>query len=392
MKIGKWARLLFAAVPVLAGCAGFWDAPTNSNGGNTTTTLSSGNFYILNKGATTSQVYGYSIVSGKLTALTGSPYAVTGVAYAIAADPTGSFLYVSSTGGIFIYTINSTSGALTQGTQIGTDTTALAIAVDPGGGWLLEALATGVLNAIPITSTGTFDNGGTRTQQQMVLASTQVQQMAFASNHSFVAVAEGTAGTQVFPFTSSAVSSPIGTALTPTISPYNSANAGAAIAVSVDPQNRFLYVGETAAFPTSATSSGGLRAFSVTASPLAVTELATSPYASGGTGPHAIQSDTAGDYVYVASWQGTSAGLMTPFQVSSSGATYKLTAQSNTVATGTQPVGLAEDSLGHFMLAVSSGGSPSFSGFIFDTTTVGKLDLTHTDSTASSPIAIVAAP
>ena len=392
MNFGKWTRLLFAAIPLLAGCAGFWDAPTNSNGGTTTTTLSSGNFYILNKGATTSQIYGFSVVSGTLTALSGSPYVVTGVAFAIAPDPTGSFLYVSSSAGVYIYTINSTTGALTQGAQIAQDTVALAISVDPGGAWLLEALGTGVINAIPITSTGAFDNGGTRLQQQVVMAGIQVQQMTFAPNHTFLAVALGTIGTQVFPFTSSAVSSPIGNALTPTIGTTNTTNTGAAIAVAVDPQSRFLYVGETAAFTTSTTNSGGLRAFSVAASPLALKELSGSPYASGGTGPHAIQPNAAGDYVYVASWQGSSAGLITPFQVSSSGSTYSLTAQANTIATGDEPFDLAEDNLGHFMLAVNTGGSPTFNGYVFDTTTVGKLDLTHSDSTTSSPIAIVAAP
>ncbi len=391
MNFGKWTRLLFAAIPLMAGCAGFWDAPTNSNGGTTTTTLSSGNFYILSKGSSVSQIYGFSIVSGKLTPLTNSPYAVTGVAFSIAMDPTGSFLYVSSSAGVYLYTINSTTGALTQGAQVAQDTVALSIAVDPGGAWLLEALGTGVVNAIPITSAGAFDNGGTRVQQQVVLAGIQVQQMTFAPNHTFVAVALGTLGTKVFPFTSNAVSSPIGTVL-PTIATTNTSNTGAAIAVSVDPQSRFLYIGETAAFSSSTTNSGGLRAFSVAASPFALTELSGSPYASGGTGPHAIRPNAAGDYVYVASWQGSSAGLITPFQVSSSNSTYKLTVQTNTIATGTEPFGLAEDNLGHFMLAVNSGGSPTLNGYIFDTTTVGKLDLTHSDSTAASPIAIVAAP
>jgi 6-phosphogluconolactonase (cycloisomerase 2 family) len=391
MNIGKWARLLLAALPLLAGCKGFWDAPTNSSGGTTTTTLSSGNFYILNKGTTTSQIYGYSIVSGTLTALSGSPYTVSGVAYAIAMDPTGTFLYVSSTAGVYLYTINSTSGALTQGAQVSQDLIAEAIQVDPGGAWLIEALATGSLNAIPITSTGALDLGGTRVEQQVQMAGIQVQQMAIAPNHSLIAVALGSTGTQVFPFTSSATANPIGTPFNPTIATTNTAGAGAAIAVAMDPQNRFLYIGETAAFSTSTSSSGGLRAFSIASSPLAVTELASSPFVSGGTGPHAIQTDAAGDYVYVASWQGASSGLITPFQVSSSGSTYTLTAQTNTVATGTEPLGLAEDNLGHFMLAVSSSGSPSFSAFVFDTT-VGKLDLTNTDTTATNPIAIVAQP
>jgi 6-phosphogluconolactonase (cycloisomerase 2 family) len=397
MKIGKWARLLLAALPFVAGCAGFWNAPSGSgSGGTTTTTLSSGNFYIIDKGTTTSQILGFSIVSGKLTELSGSPYAITGLAFSIALGPANSgYLYVSSTAGVYLYTINSTTGALTQGAQVSQDTVATAIQVDPGGNWLIEAVGTGALNAIPITTAGAFDNTSGRKEQQVALGGIQVQQMAVAPDGAFVAVALGSLGTQVFPFTSGATSNPIGSALTfgtaknPYIVPVNSASAGAAIAVSVDPQSRFLYLGETAAFPTSTTSSGGLRIFSV-AAPLAIAELATSPYASGGTGPHAIQPNAAGDFVYVASWQGSSAGLITPFQVSSSGTTYTLTALTNTVATGIEPVGLAEDDLSHFMLAISSGGTPTFSAYIFDTTTIGKLDLTNTDSTAVSPIAVLA--
>src|ERR1035437_5469997 len=120
MRIGRWTRLLLAAVPLLpgflAGCGDFWQAPSTTTPTCTTncTTLSSDNFYILN-GGTTSQVAGYSIVSGTLTALTNSPYSVTGAASAIPVAPTGSFLYVASTAGIYLYTINSSTGARPRG-------------------------------------------------------------------------------------------------------------------------------------------------------------------------------------------------------------------------------------------------------------------------------------
>jgi hypothetical protein len=398
MRIGKWARLLLAATPLVAGCAGFWAPPSGSGGsGTTSTTLSSGNFYILSKGSTISQVYGFSIVSGKLTALSGSPYAVTGQAFAMAPGPSGSgYLYVSSTAGVYIYTVNSSSGALTQGAQVSQDLTAGAIQVDPGGAWLIEALDVGSLVAVPITSTGVFDSSTTRAVQQVALAGLQVQQMAISPNHTLIAVALGSAGTQLFPFTSSNTANPIGTALSPTIGTVNTTGVGASVAVSFDPLSRFMYIGETAAFPTSTSSSGGLRAFTIASSPLAVAEFQGSPYQTTGTGPHAIQPIAAGDYVYAASWQGTTAGLITPFQltstVSTTGTVYKLTALTSTVATGIQPSGLDEDNLANFMLAVSSGGTPTFSAYIFDTTTIGKLDLTNTDSTAATPAGVTAAP
>lgn len=391
MKRGKWGRLLFSATPLLAGCAGFWAPPNSTTTTTTTTTLSSGDFYILDQGTTGSRILGDSIVSGKLTALSGSPYVVTGQAFDMALGPKGSgYLYVSSSAGVINYTINSSTGALTQGAQITQDTTAKSIQVDPGGAWLLEATDLGALNAIPITSTGAYDT--TRTIQSVAMAGIQVQQMAIAPNHTLIAVSLGSTGTQVFPFTSSATSDPIGAPLSPTIAPANTSGVGSSQAVSFDPLNRLLYVGETAAFPTSTTGTGGLRAFTITSSPVSVKELSSSPYVTLGTGPHAIQSDAAGDYVYAASWQGTSGGVIEPFQVSSSGTTYSLTAQTKTTATGIEPAGLAEDNLGNFMLAIDQSGSPTLDAYIFDTTTTYQLDLTITDSTAVLPVAVVAVP
>ncbi len=79
MRIGKWAKLLLLGAPILAGCSGFWNAPSGGNGtGGCTTNCStsgSGNFYILNNG-TTPQLLGYSFVAGVLTPITGSPFAV----------------------------------------------------------------------------------------------------------------------------------------------------------------------------------------------------------------------------------------------------------------------------------------------------------------------------
>jgi len=394
MKIGKWAVLLLAATSLLAGCSGFWQAPSTGGGGTTPTTLSSGNFYTLNKGATTSAIYGFSIVSGVLTPLSGSPYPVTGQAFAMAMDSTGSYLYVSSTGGIYLYTISSSTGALTQSSLISSDITGTALAVGAAGNWLLEASDEGAINAIPLTASGTVDTTSGRNLQTVALAGTQVQQMALSTNTplAVLSVALGSAGTQIFPFTSSATSNPIGT--TPSTIKVTTASAGASVAVAMDPQNRLMYVGETSAFPSSSSSSGGLRAFSITTTSNAVTltELAGSPYVSGGTGPHAITPITSGDFVYVGSWQGTSAGLVTPFQVTTSGSTFSLTAQTSTTATGDEPFAMDEDNLSHFILAVNYLGSPTLNAYIFDTTTTYKLDSAITDSTASSPIAILAAP
>src|ERR1035438_10426322 len=87
MTIGKWARLLLLAAPVLAGCKGFFDAPAGGGGGGSST-LTSGVFYVLNQA--TAQIAAYSVVAGVLTPVTGSPYALgTSPHYAVGAFQEG---------------------------------------------------------------------------------------------------------------------------------------------------------------------------------------------------------------------------------------------------------------------------------------------------------------
>ncbi len=114
MKIGTWAKVLLAAAPLLAGCGNFWQAPGSSGGGGgggcTTdcTKATSGNFYILNSPTAGSPtIAGESIITGTLTAISGSPWAVETTPYAIAMAPNGNFLIVSTTTGTYAYPISS---------------------------------------------------------------------------------------------------------------------------------------------------------------------------------------------------------------------------------------------------------------------------------------------
>jgi hypothetical protein len=485
MKIGKWARLLLAAAPLLAGCGDFWQAPggsssfTLSNSGNITvaqgatgtatitvtpgssftgtvslscavtaptgasnaatcslsstslafsstsaqsstltattssstttgayqflvtgsssgytsesttvcvevgtgtcssTSSSSGNFYILNSNS----IAGYSMNANSLTSISGSSFTVTG-ASSVAMAPSGGFLYVASIGsGITLYTITST-GALTPGAVIDYDTVAQAIQVDPSGKWLLDASSTGELRAIPITSSGTLDSS--RSIEAQAMAGTAVQQMAITPNGALVAVALGSTGTQLFGFTSGNAS-PLGAGST-AIRTWNT-SAGSAISVAMDPQNRLLYIGEIAAFPSSSTNSGALRVFTISGN--SVTEFTyTTPYASGGLAPHVILPNASGTYVYAANGTGpTSAGNITGFAVTTTALT-----TSSTVAAGAQPAGLAEDSTHSWVFEVGSSGSPYFDAYTFDASTTGQLDSQFTSTSAATSMAIVAAP
>jgi 6-phosphogluconolactonase (cycloisomerase 2 family) len=366
------------------------DVTTSTTNNCSSASGASGNFYILGSNS----VAGYTVKSGALSLISGSSYTVT-LPSAMAVDPAGSYLWVASSAGITPYKISS-NGSLTQGSPIFVDTAANALQVDPSGKWLLDASLSGILYAYPITTSGTQDTSRS-IQSDINLASASAVQpggMAISpsgSTNPIIAVALGaTYGTQVFSFNANN-SAPIAIPSGNTIRPYGPAGTATAKSVAIDPSNGFLYVGETDAFPGSTTGdSGALRVFTINAGSVnEISYAASVPYASGGSTPRAILAASNG-YVYVANWQGTSAGIVTAFLLNAS--TPTLTLQSSTVATGDAPDGMAEDSTGDFVMVVNSQGNPDFNAFTFDTTTTGQLDTSATGSTGTGPFAIVAVP
>ena len=392
MKVVRWARLLPALLLVLApfleGCGDFWQAPGSSGGsGNTSTTLSSGVFYVLNQ--TTMQIVAYEINSGSLSTI--GSYALAAAPYSIAIAPGNGFLYVSTIAGIYLYTIGST-GALTignGGSVISTDI-AEAMQVDTTGTWLVDAVTgtSGVIvNAISITSSGTL-NSTTEEQQSYQITNASVEKMAISGDDANVFLALGEGGTLIVPFTSTNTN-PL-SATGKTISTVTS--GASALSVAVDPvlsgatAPRLFYIGETEA----SSSSGGLRAFDYSSlGGGTVSEISGSPYSAGGLAPAAILPSLDGSYVYVASGQGASSdGVLEGFNIASStsGSTTTYTLSSiSSASTGIEPQGLAEDSDSNFVLAVSSGGSYDLEAYIFDTTTAGKLDTSITSTTGTDP-------
>jgi 6-phosphogluconolactonase (cycloisomerase 2 family) len=385
MKIGKWVLLLSAPVLAgfMAGCGNFWQAPGGSGGGSGTG-ASSSVFYVLNQ--ETKQIAGYSIVSGTLTPVTGSPYTLGSTPYSIAISPANNFLYVGTTAGIYLYNIGS-GGALTlaNNSVVISSDYATTMQVDGTVGWLLEAGPNFAdLFAIPINAT--TGSPTSTIEQKIQLPAATVNQVVISQDNAHIAVALGSSGTEEIPFTAGS-STPFGAA-TP-LGVKNS--AGAAISVAIDPSNRLLYVGETAA--TSGTNSGGLRVFSLST----LAEVTGSPYATSGLAPYAIAPEEKGNYVYVANRtvSGSSTGNIAGFAVTTVGTTYSLTALSTTSTAGTNPVGLTEDGLENYMLVVDSGGSPDLEAYTFDATTAGKLDSALSSSTGTDPVqavAIAAAP
>ena len=376
-----WASLL--GVGFLAGCGDFWQAPSST----TTTTptgASSGVFYVLNQ--QTAQIAGYSVVSGTLTPVSGSPYTLPGSAepLAIAIAPNGTFLYVSTAlDGIYLYTTGS-GGALTLGNSSSAISADLATSmqVDATNQWLVEAGPNqAILHAIAISSSTGLATS--KTEQTVPLPATTIHQLTISPDNTHIFVALGASGTEEAIF-AAGNATPFGnTANIPVVNA-----AGAAVSVAVDPQNRLIYVGETAA--TSGTNSGGLRAFNYNT----LAEVTGSPYATAGLAPYAILPEAKGNYVYVANRtvSGSSSGNIAGFSFTSTGTVYSLTALANPVATGVTPVSLAEDGLDTFLLVVDSGGDADIEVY---TMSSGALTSAITSATGTDPVqagAIAGAP
>jgi len=352
---------------------------------------------------------GASIVSGTLTAISGSPWLLNGTPYSMAIDPAGNFLVVSTTSGVVSYPI--TNGVLGTAVTASGDIDAAAVQVVDGTNtdWLVEAEpATGgvTLGAIPIDAT---TGAGTGSEQNVSYsaatpagASLMSGQMVISGDNAHIFVALGAGGTIVVPFfpTVAATANPLGAANTGTGIPVTGLSA---VSVAVDPGTspRVFYIGETAAAPSGGTD-GGLRVFnysSLSTSPVNLTQATGSPIDSGGLAPGYIlplsTGTYAGEYVYVANGQGTAAGNVAGFTITASSAStpvYTIATDTTTTTNGASPMGLAEDSTGSFVLEVGSTGSTYFNAYTFDATSLGQLDSSLGSTAAATSIAVVAAP
>jgi 6-phosphogluconolactonase (cycloisomerase 2 family) len=397
MKTGKWARLLLVAAPLLvgfaSGCGNFWQAPSGGGGGPvSTTTLSSGIFYVLNE--ETTQVVAMSINTGVLTTIKTYPLAAQPLTMAL--SPNGNFLYVSTFSGIFVFAVDS-GGALTEGngSQPISSDPASTMQVDATGDWLVEGIS-GVaqLNAIAISpSTGILATAGEKEQTVGLptgaVGESTITQLAISPgdsscNSCYVFVGLGTSGTELVAFNPGNADPFGGIGNRPVITV-----GGAANTVAVDPSNRLLYVGETAAL--NVTQSGGLRVFTISSQ--GITEISDSPFSTGGTGPSAILPQA--DYIYVANQVvgNSSSGNIASFTLTSTGTTaapaYTVTSL-GTVGAGTSPLSLSTESTGNFLLTVNNGG-PDLEGY---TMSSGSLTSVLTGPTGTDPvraISIVAA-
>lgn len=354
---------------------------TSSGTCSTASAGTSGNFYVLNVG--TNQIAGFNVTSGKLAALTGSPYTAPGTPLSIAIAPNGSFLYVGTSSGVFVYTIAS-NGQLTLGnsTKPVSADQAISMQVGANSDWLVDVVASApFVHALAVSSsTGLAQSS---IVQSAGLPSSAVTQIAISPDQSYVFVAMGSGGTAYIPF-SGGSTNPFG--VVNTIGLINA--AGSALSVAVDPLQsgqtapRLFYIGETAA--TSGSNTGGLRVFNFST----FKELSGSPLTTNGLAPYSILPISTGNYVYVVNRQvsGSNTGVISGYAIAGSNNVYSVTALGKTFAAGTNPMALAEDSTGTFVFAVDFGGSPDLQGYTFDSTNAGYLDGAVSGATGTDPV------
>ncbi|HTJ29352.1 MAG TPA: hypothetical protein VL346_02555, partial [Acidobacteriaceae bacterium] len=320
------AVLLAATAAMLTGCSNDFFTGVNNGGGSNGT---SSYVYVANAGGTLAE---YTLTSGVLAALSGSPVSLPIAPTCIAMAPNNKSLYVGTATGVFLYTIGS-GGALTEGND---DTiiylnqsglTVKSMVVDSTSSWLIMTYQNSTeIDALPLSSTSGL--AGATVYTASLKSAVTSPQIAITPANTNLLVSLGSTGTEVIGFNASASGTPIASAAT--VVPTSSSSYAATDAAA-DSTSTYLYITEQSTASTPGL--GHLRLFALAS---LNTELSGSPYATG-IGPAAVLPDKSGAYVYVAN---STDGTISGYTFDSTAQTLK--AFDSTIPTSKSPVLLAE--------------------------------------------------
>jgi len=366
MRSAKY--LLLPLLGLICGCGKFFPDSTGGGGGGGST----GNYlYVAN--VTGSSIGGFSVgTGGLLTALNnGATFPVAAAPTALAATPSGSFLYVGGqSGAIYAFTINADGSlvAANNGAAVATGFSPFSIAIDSTGTWLFSVDSTTSTlfeyQINPTTGVLTAGNPGA-----IALDTGSPQQVYVTPNNQLLYVPLQTGGVDIFTFdpTTGAIAN------RQLLKPIASPNADAA--ALADPTTKFLFVAETGV--------NGVRVFTIGTNG-ALTEVAGSPHATG-LGPNALVMDPTGAFLYVAN---KTANNISGFSLGVNGGLTLL--PSSPFIAGTIPTAMTLDQTGKFLAVASAGGNPDLQVFSFDATTGGKLDPVAHASSGTDPVNAIA--
>jgi 6-phosphogluconolactonase (cycloisomerase 2 family) len=262
----------------------------------------------------------------------------------IALDPAGKFAYVASSGCdaegyVSMYTINTTTGALTSiGPPVpSNDELTESVSVDPSGKfayvtssgdvWDIDFGSIVTYSIDPTTGALTPTTGGI--------------------------IGGGSNGTPEF---------------------FNS--------MAFDPSGKFAYAADGGAFPEGTFGgSSSVSMYTVNITTGALTSVGT---IAAGTGPNSVAVDPTGKFAYVANFGSNDVSMYTI------DATTGALASMGTIAAGTQPVSFVEDPVGNFVY-VANFGSNDISMYTINAST-GALTSIGTISAGVAPISVVVDP
>ncbi len=363
---------------LMTGCSGFFPPLTTTT--TTSTPSTSGDYvYVANSAGNT--IAGFAVTTSKtgvgtLTSL-GTALSLPVSPTAMAITPANSYLYVAGLGGVYGYSINTSTGALTALLNGGVEAvTAFATAsmdISPDGHWLFglsedgQTLYEWAINA----STGALTLQTATTYAVASGVTVLPKMVGVAPSGAYVAAALGTGGYVVWPLTTSTGVLGSNQQLA-TGSTQISDNA-----LAIDSGATYMYVARSG-------TSSGVAVYQFNTSGFGsrggLSEIAGSPFASGG-GPFAVLLDSTGKYLYAAN---RTEATVAEFAIGAGGV---LTAIAGSpVATGSLVSSLARDNSGKYVLAAASGGSPDLTMYGFDAAIAGKLDSAATAATGNDPV------
>lgn len=364
---GTWTKLIaIAALPFMAGCAGFFPPIPGGGGGGGST----GNYvYVANAGSRS--VSGFSIGANKLTRVPNSPLPLTYSPVAMAITPSNSFLYVAGGANIHLYSINK-DGSLTAPASGSTVAIANVVSLDvsPDGKWLFGLDGTQQLLDIFAINTSTGGLTASSPASYSAPVSQWVPSMVRISpNGALIFAALGAAGDQVFTFDTATGLATVGPRLNlTTISGDNG--------LAIDSNTARLYIARTGV-------GAGVAVYTIgTGGQL--TPVAGSPFASG-TRTLSVVLSKDGANVYAANLGDST---ISGYAIGAGGALTPLAGSPYT--SGQQVTALGVDSSGKYLLAAANGGSPDLTMYGYDATTPGKLDSVTSASTDTAPANAVA--
>jgi 6-phosphogluconolactonase len=367
------AAVTLGSTLLLTGCHDFFicqKASCPSGGGGSTTTDYA---YISNSTAGSTDISAYNIGNGSLAAISGSPFNIGFQPAAMSVSPNDAFLYVATlpgatNPGIYLFDINS-SGGLSSGNGgdvlITAAISSMTISSDGNYLFVINQLGTILSEYQTNTSTGllslvsSFQLPGVGCT---VAGSpiTQTCTVAVAPSGAFVLASLGTAGTAIFPYTSTSGITSASFTLIPAAS-----STSADFSVVLD-DNNYAYIARTSTLAVWAISSTGT-----------ATLQATATY-SGTAAPRDVVLSGSQDYVYTAN---PGAGDISGYGIGSSGA---LTTISGSPFTGPSSVSaIGVDKSGDYMVAAGYNGTSGVQ--LFSIGTGGALTLITSAGTGTSP-------